>query len=38
MKLDIFEHFMDKILHPSKQSFSKIEHNEKSFFKVMILQ
>ena len=28
MKLDIFENFIGKILHPSKQSFSQIECNE----------
>ena len=28
MKLDIFENFIGKILHASKQSLSQIEYNE----------
>ena len=28
MKVDNFEHFIGKILHPSKQSLSQIEHNK----------
>ena len=28
MKLDIFENFIGKILHPSKESLSQIEYNE----------
>ena len=32
MKLDIFENFIGKILHPaSKQSLSQIEYNEIKF-------
>ena len=28
MKLDIFENFIAKILHPSKKKFSQIEYKE----------
>ena len=28
MKLDIFEHFIGKTLHPSKQSLSQIEYKK----------
>ena len=28
MKLNIFENFIGKIVHPSKQSLSQIEYNE----------
>ena len=31
MKLDIFENFIGKILHPSKQSLPQIEYNEIKF-------
>ena len=31
MKLDIFENFTGKILHPSKQSLSQIEYAEIKF-------
>ena len=31
MKLDIFENFVGKILHPSKQSLSQSEYNEIKF-------
>ena len=31
MKLDLFENFISKILHPSKQSLSQIEYDEIKF-------